>query len=102
MANYVLLFDRGAMPQADAERAALMQAWGAWFGGLGEALVNSGSRFTPNPKRIASDGTVSDDAVGLSGFSVIKAASLDEAIEKVKNCPVFQMGGQLTVYETLG
>jgi len=102
MANYVLLFNRGNMPQTEAERATLMQAWGAWFGGLGDALVNHGNRFTPKAKSIMSDGTVNDVPADTlaSGYSIVKADSLDEAIEMTKSCPALQNdGGQVTVYE---
>jgi hypothetical protein len=102
MANYVLIYSRGSMPQSEAERAASMQAWGAWYGGLGNALVDPGNPFTPKAKSIASNGTVSDAPVGTmaSGYTVIKADSLDEAVEMARNCPVLQTGGQVSVYET--
>ena len=36
MANFVLLYSGGSMPESQAEQAAVMQAWMAWFS------VNSG------------------------------------------------------------
>jgi len=90
------------MPGTEAEQAAVMQAWGAWYGGLGNAVVDGGNPFTPAAKSIASNGTVSDGPIGTmaTGYSIIKADSLDEAVEKAKGCPVLQGGGQITVYET--
>ena len=102
MANFVLLYSGGSMPESEAEQAAAMQAWGAWYGGLGSAVVDGGNPFTPVAKSIASDGTVSDGPVGTmaSGYSVIKADSLNAAVEMAKGCPVLQGGGQISVYET--
>lgn len=102
MANYVLLYSGGGMPETEAEQAAVLQAWGAWYGGLGSALVDGGNPFTPNAKSIASDGTVSEGPVGTmaSGYTIVQANSLDEAVEMAKGCPVVQSGGQITVYET--
>lgn len=102
MANYVLLYSRGSMPQSPAEQAAVMQAWGAWYGQLASALVDPGNPFTPKAKSIASDGTISDGAEGplASGYTVVTADSLDEAVGMAKTCPVLQTGGQITVYET--
>lgn len=102
MANYLLLYSGGAMGETQAERDAIMQAWGAWFGGLGSNLVDGGNPFSGAVKSIASNGTVSDGAVGPSanGYSVIKAESLNDAVEKAKGCPVLQSSGQVTVYET--
>jgi hypothetical protein len=53
-------------------------------------------------KSIASDGTVRDGPVGpmLTGYTIIRADSLDAAVEAAKGCPVLQSGGQVSVYET--
>jgi len=101
MANFVLLYSGGSMPETEAEQAAVMQAWGAWFGQLGSALVDGGNPFTPQAKHIASSGKVSDGPVGTlaTGYSIIKADSLAEAVEKAKGCPILG-GGEITVYET--
>jgi hypothetical protein len=102
MANFVLLYSGGGMAEGEAEQAAIMQAWGAWFGGLGSALVDGGNPFTPVAKSIAHNGTVSDGPVGTlaTGYSIIKADSLGVAVEMAQGCPVLQGGGQITVYET--
>jgi len=64
MANFLLLYSGGSMPETPAEQAEVMQAWGAWYGKLGSALVDAGNPFTPVAKRIAKDGSVSDGPVG--------------------------------------
>ena len=35
-----------------------------------------------------------------SGYSIIQADSLDEAVAKAKGCPVLQGGAQIVVLET--
>jgi len=102
MANFVLLYSGGSMPESQAEQAAVLQAWGAWYGRLGNAVVDGGNPFTSQAKSIVSDGKVSNGPVGTmaTGYSIIKANSLDEAVEMAKGCPVLQSGGQITVYET--
>jgi len=102
MANFVLLYSGGSMAESEAEQAAIMQAWVAWFDKLGSAVVDAGNPFTPAAKSIAQDGTVSDGPVGTlaTGYSIIKADSLGAAVEMAKGCPNLQGGGQITVYET--
>jgi hypothetical protein len=80
----------------------VMGAWDAWSKALGDAIVDLGNPFTPAAKSIASDGAVSDGPVGsmASGYSVIKADSLDEAVEMSRGCPVLQGGAQISVFET--
>ena len=72
------------------------------MGGLGKALVDGGNPFTPAAKSIASDGKVSDGPIGAtaSGYSIIKADSLNAAVQSAKGCPVLKSGGKITVYET--
>src|SRR6202165_3201132 len=102
MANFVLLYSGGSMPESKSEQAAIMQAWGAWYTGLGSAVVDGGNPFTPVAKGIAKDGTVHDGPVGTaaSGYSIISADSIDAAVEAAKGCPILQGGGQISVYET--
>jgi hypothetical protein len=102
MANFLLLYTGGSMPQTPAEQEAVMQAWGAWFGKIGSNLVDQGNPFTPKAKSISSKGTVSDGPVGelASGYSIIKADSLDVAVAIARECPVTQGGAKITVYET--
>jgi len=102
MANFLLLYTGGSMPASPAEQEAVMQAWGAWFGKIGSNLVDGGNPFTPQAKSISSNGTVSDGPVGelASGYSVIKADSLDAAVAIARECPVLQGGSKITVYET--
>lgn len=103
MANFVLLYTGGSMSESPAEQEATMQAWGAWFGGLGNAVVDGGNPFTAHVKSIASNGTVSDGPIGTqaSGYSIVKADSLSEAVEMARHCPLLHDGGQISVYETL-
>ena len=102
MANFVLLFSGGGMPATEAEQAAVLQAWGTWYGELGNAVVDGGNPFTGRAKSIASNGTVSDGPVGTaaSGYTIIKADSLDAAVQMAQGCPILQSGGQISVYET--
>ena len=102
MANYLLLYSGGKMPETEAEQAAVMQAWMSWFGQLGSALVDGGNPTSGKAKTIASNGTVTDGSeLGMaSGYSVIKADSLDEAVSMAKGCPVLQGGASLVVLET--
>ena len=104
MANFVLLYSGGSgMAESEAEQAAVMDAWGAWMGGLGSALVDGGAPFTPTAKSVTSNGKVSDGPVGTlaTGYSIIKADSLADAAEKTKGCPVLSSGGQISIYEII-
>jgi len=102
MAKYVLLYHGGKMPETEAEQAAVMEAWGAWYGQLGSAVADPGNPFTPMAKSVAANGSLSDGPVGTmaSGYTVLEAGSLDAAAEMAKGCPVLQGGAQISVFET--
>jgi hypothetical protein len=98
MANYLLVYHGGKMPETEAAQAGVLQAWNDWFGRLGGALVDGGNPAS-RTKTIAA-GDVSDDPDGPSGYSIIKADSLDQAVELAKGCPVLQGGSTIQVVET--
>jgi hypothetical protein len=101
MTDYLLLYAGGAMPESEDEQKAVMGAWDSWMGTLGDSLKDGGNPFTPAAKSIAADGSVSDGAAAMaSGYSLIKADSLDDAVAKAKGCPVLQGGASITVFET--
>ena len=102
MAKYVLVYHGGSMPETEEETAVVMQAWTAWYEGLGAAVADPGNPFTPMAKNIAPDGTVSDGPVGsmASGYTILQADSLDAATEMARGCPVLKGGGSISVFET--
>ena len=101
MATYVLAYKGGDMPESDDERNKIMSAWGAWFGSLGDSLVDGGNPFGPS-QTVASDGSVTDGgASDLSGYTILKAENLDAAVAAAKGCPVLLSGASVEVYETI-
>ncbi len=102
MTKYVLLYVGGGMPETEAETAAVMKAWEAWYTSLGDAVVDPGYPFTPAAKSIASDGTVSDGPAGpmATGYTIVQAESLDAAVRMGQSCPVLQGGADISVFET--
>lgn len=100
MANFLLTYHgEGGMPTTEAERAESMKAWTAWFTQLGGAVVDPGNP-TSHAKAISPDGSVMDATSGPTGYSIIKADSLDAAVALSKGCPVLAVGQVVVVSET--
>ena len=101
MANFLLVYKgEGMSPASEEEGQKVMAAWMGWFGSMGDAVVDGGNPINGS-KSVASNGTVSDGAdARLTGYSVIKADSLDAAAKLAKGCPVLADGGSVEVYET--
>ncbi len=101
MSNYVFAYHGGKKPESPEEGANDMAKWKAWVGGLGDAVVNPG---TPLGKsKIVSAEGVSDGGGPnvLTGFSIVKADSMDAALNMAKGCPHLEHGGTLEVAEVM-
>ena len=99
MANYVLVYKGGGIADDEAARQQSMEAWGHWFGALGDNLVDGGNPFGQSAS-VAANGSVSNTGTGLTGYSIIKGDSLQAATEAARGCPVLTAGGTVEVYET--
>ena len=95
MGNYLFVYKGGGMAASEEEQQRVMQQWMAWFGTLGDAVVEVG-----NPLG-ASAAVNGGSTSGLTGFSVIAADSLDDAVAKAGGCPILEAGGGVEVYETI-
>jgi hypothetical protein len=99
MANFLLTFHGGSMPDTKEEQDQVMAAWTNWFGTLGDALVDGGNPIS-QAKAISPDGAVMDATSAPSGYSILKADSLDAAVALAKGCPVLAGGANVLVSET--
>lgn len=102
MPKYVFAYHGGSMPESEAGQAAVMAAWGAWFGSLGEAVVDGGNP-TGLSKTITSDGSVGDGGGSnpISGYSLINALDIAAAVVLAKGCPLLGSGGSVEVAEAI-
>ena len=99
MKRYLFLV-YGPPAETEGDRAAGMALMAEWYRSLGPALVDPGAPFTA--ARTVTDAGAGD-AVGpnATGFNIVQAESLDEAIELAQRCPLLQHGRQVGVFETL-
>lgn len=103
MPKYLLTYHGGATPDntTQEERNAIMAAWGAWMEGLGDSLVDPGHPTTSS-KLIDPNGSVeetNDDRA--TGYTLLTASDMDDAVAKAKGCPHLESGGSIAVYETI-
>ena len=95
MGKYVLVYTGGGRPSSEEEGRQVMAAWESWLGGMGDAVADWGAPFG------ASAGVNGGSTSGLTGYSVVTAASLDDAAKLAEGCPIFASGGGVEVYETM-
>lgn len=90
MANFVISYRVPADYQPTAETP---DQWKAWFGGLGDSLVDVGRAVTD----YASAGEVGGSSSRFVAYSVVNADSLDDALAIAKGCPIMSVGGGVEV-----
>jgi YCII-related domain len=83
----VILLYKGPVTRPEASH----EGWPEWFQSVGDKLVDAGSPMA-NGVVMHSDGTTSETASSLNGYSVIRAGDKDEALDLVKGHPFLARG----------
>jgi hypothetical protein len=94
MAKFVYIYSGGGMAETPEAQEATMQAWGTWFGTLGDAVTDMGNPFGAST-------TLGDGTATATGYSILTADSLDAATILAKDCPILAAGGAVHVHEAL-
>ena len=100
MARFVYLYSGGQMAESAEAQAESMRVWGAWFGALGDVVVDIGNPFGAG-STLTAEGAATGGASKLGGYSIVEATSLDDAASKAGGCPVLASGGSVEVYEAI-
>ncbi len=89
MAKYLFVYHGNGAPPNPADAQKVMDAWGAWFGSMGAAVIDGGNPVGKS-STVKSDGSLADGggANPVSGYSLIEASSLQDAHKKAKGCPL--------------
>lgn len=97
MTNYLLLYYGRPLPGGESERREIMASWDQWMREVSNALIDAGGPAT----RSRSIHDRNDTAVAgapVTGYSLIEAESMDEAVELSKGAPILAEGGRVDVY----
>jgi len=100
MKEFMLIY-KGGDPEmmknaSKEEMAAAMARWGAWMAALQEKdqLSSGGSPLQYPGKRLQNDGVVTDISASefkelVTGFSIVKASDINQAVAIAQDCPIF-------------
>ncbi len=98
MAKYLLVYHGGGDGGPSEEE---MAAWGNWFGTLGESVVDGGAPIAETKTLSTSGVTDGAGANPATGYSLIEAVNMEDALAKAKGCPVLTAGGTIEVCTTI-
>jgi hypothetical protein len=101
MKNYALIYyNNGVRDNVSAEESK--NEWGTWFGSLGDKIVDAGNPFNDGGKAVEKSGVSTITNHPATGYTIVKANSIDEAVDMAKGCPVLEEPeGAVRVYETM-
>lgn len=92
MPKYIFAYHGGGMPETPEEGAKVMAEWQAWYGAMGEAVVDGGGPVGMS-QTVSADGIAGNGGANpLSGFTVVEAADDATAAEMAKGCPMVNDG----------
>ena len=102
MAKYLFVYHGGKNPESDEEVAEVLDNWGNWFGSMGAAVIDGGNPVGMS-STINGDGSVTDNGGSnpASGYSLIEASDLDDAIAKARGCPILSADGTVELAEAI-
>jgi len=99
MSQYLIVYLGGNPPSTPEEGKEHFAKYKQWLSSLGDSVV-SPANPVKNTSTIHPDGTVSPGgATAMSGYTILKADSIDAAISMAKDCPFLEVGGSLEVSE---
>ncbi len=102
MPNYVLTFhgEMGPMPDDPAVMEAVMQEWGAWYGSMGDALIDGGAPFG-EAASIGPDGSSTTNPASMTGYTIVTADDMAGATALAKGCPVLKNGHTVQICQAI-
>ncbi|MEP4111904.1 MAG: hypothetical protein ABJM38_00290 [Nitratireductor sp.] len=102
MPKFLYVYHGGSVPETEEEGRKVMQAWTDWMGSLGDAIVDGGNPVGQSKTVMPGGGVAENGGPNpASGYSLIDAADMDDALAKAKGCPILQAGGSVEVAETM-
>lgn len=97
-------YDSVVYKQSPEQMQGLMQQWMDWMGSMAaqNKLADKGNRLglsgtVVKPGKVVTDGPYAELKELVGGYIMVRAASLEEATEMAKGCPILNIGGSVEV-----
>lgn len=95
---------KSLQPSSPEEMQAEMKKWMDWIGGIAaqNKLVTAGNRLGSAGKVVKANNVITDGPYTeikelIGGYTIVKAATYEEATEMAKGCPILAYGGNVEV-----
>ena len=99
MPQYIFVYLGGEYPSNPEEGKKHFSKYQQWLSALGDAVVSPAIPFkdthTVQPNGMTGPGSTT----AMSGLSIIKMPSMDEALKVAESCPFLEINGTLEISE---
>jgi len=101
MPEYMISYLGGNKPSSADEGKKHFAKYMDWLSSLGESAVSPANPLK-DTSTVSPDGTITaGSATTMSGFTIVRADSMDAALMIAKSCPFLDIGGSLEVSELI-
>ena len=101
MKKFVLFYYGHPQLSSPEEMQAHRGRWEKWAASLGDAIVEKGVPVHATKTVTQSGAKDSKAEVPLTGYTVVQARSMEEAVEMTRKCPFVEDGGRMDVAEAM-
>ena len=92
MPHFLLAYHSGKTPETPEQTEVEIGRWQKWFDDIGPAIVDPGNPVGMS-KTVSADGVADDGGANpLSGYTIIHAESMDQAVGMAQACPILGDG----------
>lgn len=101
MKQYVFVYLGGKQPSSPEEAGNHFSKYMGWLTSLGDSVVIPTIPLK-DTNTVSPDGTIVEGgSSAMSGFSIIRADSMQAALSIAQGCPFLEIGGSLEVSEMM-
>jgi len=101
MPRYIMVYLGGDQPTSPEEGQRHFARYMDWLSALGDAAESPANPLGPS-STVNPDGSVSaGGSSGMSGYTIVRAESMQAALEMAKSCPFLDINGSLEVSELM-
>ena len=101
MTQFVFVYLGGNQPSSPEEGKKHFSKYMDWLSSLGDSVVTPMIQLK-DTNTVSPDGTVREGgSSAMSGFTIIKADSMDAALSIAQACPFLEIGGSLEVSQLM-
>lgn len=101
MPQYIFVYLGGEFPSNPEEGHKHFSKYQQWLSSLGDAVLSPAIPFK-DTHTVQPDGTIGPGSTtSMSGLSIIKMDSMDEALKVAESCPFLEINGTLEISEMI-